>query len=364
MRAATAVLALATAATARKTGWEELRERPSYSFSDYEAEYGKRYEAGERARREAIFNANLAKVRAHNADDSATWKMGLNKFADWTPEEFRRLSKGARGPRTPPSPPQGLLSQPVSDLPASVDWRTKNVVTPVKDQGGCGSCWAFSATETLESAVAIATGKLMVLSEQQVVSCSPNPQQCGGSGGCDGSTQPLAFNYTEQVGLSLESSYKYQGVTGKCSQNKIKPVAINTGYVSLPVNDYTALMNAVAKVGPVAISAAAEPWQLYDSGIFSSKSCGYDMDHGIQLVGYGTEGSQGYWIVRNSWGAYWGEKGYIRIARYGEGKEPCGMDNTPQDGDACKGDTKPRKYCGECGILSSSSYPTGAKLVQ
>merc|ERR1712046_462500 len=129
----------------------------------------------------------------------------------------------------------------------------------------------------------------------------------------------------------------------------------------LPVNNYTALITAVATKGPVSISVAAGGlgWQLYAGGIVSG-STNYDIDHAVQLVGYGTENGKDYWLVRNSWGG-WGEKGYIRLQRFGEGKEPCGTDSTPQHGDACAGDTKPRTYCGTCGMLSSSSYPTGLK---
>merc|ERR1719301_114383 len=144
------------------------------------------------------------------------------------------------------------------DLPDRKDWREEDgVVSDAKDQGGCGSCWAFSAVETLESHLAIATGEKVKLSPQQIVSCSPNPQHCGGTGGCDGSTQPLAFNYTDTAGLTTEASYPYQGRTGKCQQDKIKPAAINSGYTVLPMNNYTALMTAVATKGPVAISVAA-----------------------------------------------------------------------------------------------------------
>jgi len=134
------------------------------------------------------------------------------------------------------------------------------------------------------------------------------------------------------------------------------------------VNNYTALFAAIQD-GPVAISVAAgqRQFMLYESGILDSKSCGYVNDHAVQLVGYSTQKvflgkNADYWIVRNSWGMHWGEKGYIRIRRYGEGKEPCGEDDKPQDGDACEGDKTPRTYCGICGILSGSSYPTGVRL--
>jgi len=240
-------------------------------------------------------------------------------------------------------------------------------VTPVKNQGGCGSCWAFSAVETLESHLALASKETApVLSEQQIVSCMPNPQQCGGTGGCAGATQPQAFNYTKAHGLSLETDYPYKGVTGSCAADKIKPVATNDGFVKLKVNDYNALASALATKGPVAISLAAGSfgWQVYGGGVFGgggSDKCGYDQDHAVQLVGYGVDGSQMYWLVRNSWGPRWGEKGYMRIKRYGDGKEPCGIDKTPGDGEACKRNTKPRQYCGVCGIMGNSSYPTGVK---
>merc|ERR1712037_247497 len=120
--------------------------------------------------------------------------------------------------------------------------------------------------------------------------------------------------------------------------------------------------------GPIAISLAAGSmgWQLYGGGVFGSGffgRCGFDMDHAVQLVGYGNYGKHDYWLVRNSWGRGWGESGYIRMMRYGEGKEPCGVDRTPQDGSACDGDTKPMTLCGLCGILSASSYPTGVSKV-
>ena len=206
-----------------------------------------------------------------------------------------------------------------------------------------------------------------MLAPQQLVSCSPNPQHCGGTGGCDGSTQELAFTYTEGTGLTLESDYSYEGVTGKCQKDKIKPLVSNTGFVKLPQNNYTALMTAVSTVGPMAISVAAGSfdWQVYGGGVYSGDGCGWTEDHAVGLVGFGSAKKikeEMYWIVRNSWGADWGEEGYMRLKRFGEGKEPCGMDKKPQDGGACAGDTKPIQLCGACGILSDTSYPTGVKM--
>jgi len=285
-------------------------------------------------------------------------------------EEIRSSRTGHR-----PHPPQffteavgaGVASSS-ADLPATVDWRTKSgVVSDPKNQASCGGCWAFSAAETLESHLAIATGKPSPkLSTQQLISCAPNPNKCGGTGGCQGSTQPLAFNYSETAGITTEDEYPFRGSTGTCDSSKIKPVAKNSGFALLPANNYSALVNAVATKGPIAISVAAGGlgWQLYGGGIMKQGpfNKGFTIDHAVQLVGYGEESGTMYWIVRNSWGS-WGEKGYIRIQRFGQDKEPCGVDSRPQDGMACAGDTKPVTYCGLCGILSSSSYPTGVQAV-
>jgi len=248
-------------------------------------------------------------------------------------------------------------------LPDSVDWRTKaGVMTPVKDQGACGSCWAFSVTETLESHFAISTGeKAPVLSAQQVTSCAPSPEKCGGTGGCSGNIQSQGFNYTAQAGITIDVNYPYVARTGTCDQGKIKPCVKNDGFVKVKPNDYNSLMAAVATKGPIAISVAAGSFQMYAGGILDHCDC--DVDHAVQLVGYGTDGGRDYWLVRNSWGPDWGENGYIRVQRMGDGKEPTCTDRTPGDGEACAGDTSPKTYKGLCAILSVSSYPTGVKKV-
>jgi len=325
-----------------------------YTFDQYQQQFGKND-----ASRQAIFEKNLELIKTHNSNPDKTWFAAVNQFTDMTNEEFHNQTKGRKEKQLFGGEPK-MYSMSGKELPTRKDWREEGeVVTPTKDQGSCGSCWAFSAAETFESHLAIQTGtKVQKLSPQQIVSCAPNPDQCGGSGGCDGSTQPLAFDYTKTAGLTTESNYPYTARTGTCDTSKIAPVAHNGGHTVLPVNDYNALMDAVGNVGPVAISIAASgfAFQFYGGGVLSNCN-DYVMDHAVQLVGYGTDSGKDYWLVRNSWGN-WGEGGYIRMQRYGDGKEPCGTDSRPQDGDACKGDTTPRTYCGECGILSSSSYPT------
>merc|ERR1712139_738719 len=157
--------------------------------------------------------------------------------------EFVSLRTGHRPDH---STPKVKLSSNLADLPEAHDWRdTDGIVTPPKNQASCGSCWAFSAVSSLESHLAIATGEAAPkLSPQQIVSCSPNPDHCGGTGGCDGSTQPLAFDYTKTAGITTEESYPYTQQTGTCDTSKIKPVAYNSGYTVLPTNNYTALITA------------------------------------------------------------------------------------------------------------------------
>jgi len=342
------------------------RDFTNYTYEDYLKEFPKNYQTEELSNRKNTFEDNLHKIQKHNSDSSKSFFMTVNEFADWTNEEFRANRMGYRPEKDETVFVGEFEATSIEGLPASVDWRTKaGVMTPVKNQGGCGSCWAFSTVETLESHLAIATGEAApILSPQQVVSCAPNPNQCGGTGGCAGSIQPLGFNYTKTAGITTEANYPYQGVTGTCQQSKIKSVAQNDGYIKLKVNDYASMVSAVATKGPLAISLAAGGfgWQLYGGGVLTKCDC--DQDHAVQLVGYGTDPKKGdYWLVRNSWGAGWGEKGYIRIQRFGDGKEPTCVDKTPGDGEACKGDKKPRTYAGLCGIMGSSSYPTGMKKV-
>lgn len=256
----------------------------------------------------------------------------------------------------------------LKSLPDSVDWRTKGIISPVKNQGGCGSCWAFSATESIESNVMQNTGKLPILSPQNMVSCTPNPDHCGGTGGCDGATEELGFTYVISKGIASEADYPYTARTGTCKEGK--KTATITGFVKTIENNYTDLMVAIALVGPVSVSVAADVWGSYSSGVF--QGCpkaprNVIINHGVQLVGYGTDSARGdYWLIRNSWGGGWGEKGYIRMAKKaddGDKSKNCAIDNRPQDGSGCDGGPPQVTVCGECGIWYDNSYPTGGRLV-
>merc|ERR1712055_765307 len=321
--------------------------------------------------RKDIFRANLRKIEAHNEREEQgleTWRMAVTQFADLTEEEFKQEMLGGYV-RTPQSLGGHVKREVASDLPASVDWREKGVVTDAKNQGSCGSCWAFATVENIESYAAINNVTLTKLSTQEVTTCTPNPMHCGGTGGCRGSIPQLGYNYVQLFGLATDHDYPYwSGVTGMAGNCKYDlerrtPVVSITGYNALPPNDMEATMTHLANVGPLAVAANASPWQLYGSGVFSgcSYSSNIGINHAIQMVGYGTDPSHGdYWLVRNSWGKLWGEHGYIRLQR--EAELTCGTDSTPMDGTACVGGpgTDEQNVCGMCGILFDMSYPLGA----
>lgn len=205
----------------------------------------------------------------------------------------------------------------------------------------------------MESQYAIASGKLLTLAPQSFVNCVQNPEKCGGTGGCEGATMELAFNLSISKGIALESKLPYKGRDEKCSKY---PAAVKaTSYERLPVNDAKALEAALASKGPVSVTVAADAWQLYGGGIFDgcSKQSATILDHGVQAVGY----TQDSWIIRNSWGESWGEKGYIRLSRGSDSK--TFIDTRPADGQACEPYPKTQTVGGECGVLFDSSLPLG-----
>jgi len=229
---------------------------------------------------------------------------------------YNKTMKHRQSVGTFPGLPEHLVA------PGKVDWREEGAVTPVKNQGQCGSCWAFSTTGSLEAAHFRLTEKLVSLSEQQLVDCSAKFH----NDGCEGGLMDNAFEYIKSVGgLSTEESYPYHAKQGKCHFNKANIGATCTGYVDVKSGDEDSLRDAVASVGPisVAIDATEDKFMLYKDGIFVDTGCNNgedDLDHGVLIVGYGTNKThdgtnKDYWVVKNSWGPEWGEKGYIRMAR-------------------------------------------------
>jgi len=354
-------------------GARMVKNLDTYTFDEYVKEYDLEWKGDELLVRRGLFEAEVARIKAHNSGKHG-WTETINKYSAMTRAEkasiFGRSKavKSAHQPLREVPLPKDFRLKHLSELPASVDWRNEaNVVSAVKDQGYCGSCWAFAATAVLESHVALATGLLYDLSPQQIAMCSPNPDHCGGTGGCSGATAEIAFDYVAGSGIVQEYQIGYDAYFGQDSacefSKKTSPVATITGYTKLPENNYTSLMNAIATVGPIAISVDASNWGAYSSGIFNG--CNMEspvINHAVVLVGYGEENGQKYWIVRNSWSPSWGELGYIRVLRDDSDEENCGIDTEPQVGSACDGQTDPVKVCGTCGILYDSSYPTGAAL--
>lgn len=349
----------------------ELTHSHVYDFEQYIKDFGKVYESEEEYNtRKAIFEENVLIIKEHNTNVGSSYKRGVNRFTDMHMKEFRQLLGFKRSdvPTTNQisyrdhraSLPDHTLN---SKIPTNVNWTAVDgVESPVKNQGSCGSCWIFSSVETIESVISLDTGKLPILSEQVYVSCTPNPDECGGKGGCQGGTNPIVYNYVMENGVYLESSYPYtsgvNGTDGECIQSDFKPVGGITNYVLLPKNEEQPLLEATAQQ-PVGISLDASTFKDYSSGVMDFSSCGSEINHAVVASGYGTEedGTE-YWWVRNSWGPDWGLNGYIKLAR----STKCAIDPNPSDGTACKGARKLQTVCGTCGMLSYSAYPTGGFL--
>ncbi|KAL9235592.1 hypothetical protein vseg_010338 [Gypsophila vaccaria] len=291
----------------------------------------------EKQKRYNVFKENVRHVHKVNKMDKP-YKLKLNKFADLTTHEFRTRFAGSKirhhsmlqGHRG--SSPKSFMYAKVDSVPTSVDWRKKGAVTPIKNQGQCGSCWAFSTIVAVEGINQIKTGKLVSLSEQELVDCDTKQNQ-----GCNGGLMPVAFDFIKKNGgITTEELYPYTAQDGTCDTSKMNAPKVSIdGHELVPENDEDALLKAAANQPvSVAIDAGGQDMQFYSEGVFTGE-CGTELDHGVAVVGYGTtqDGTK-YWIVRNSWGEEWGEKGYIRMERGVSAKE------------------------GLCGIAMEASYPT------
>ena len=297
-------------------------------FNDFQERFSKRYDTLEEMEtRFQIFRTNLRNIILHNLDRTQNFTMGVNQFTDLTPQEFKdqyigglKTEVGSYG--------CGSFSSSATGAPSSIDWRQKGAVTSVKDQGQCGSCWSFSSTGAVEGAWAIAKGQLIDLSEQELVDCATGVTY--GSFACSGGEMDGAFKFIMTNGQCSLSSYPYtSGVTktgGSCQ--KCSPVAHISSCSDVKSKDQISLKGAVAKQPvSVAISADTRLFQSYSSGVITSTSCYTSLDHGVLVVGYGTESGQDYWLVKNSWGSSWGEAGYVKIAKSSSTNDPgiCGI---------------------------------------
>lgn len=304
------------------------------TYEAWLAHHAKSYNAlGEKEARFKVFKDNLRFVNEHNAVNRS-YKLGMNLFADLTVEEYRSgylgLKIGSHRRVRSGKGSERYMPRIGEELPESVDWRKEGAVAEVKDQGSCGSCWAFSTVAAVEGINKIVTGDLISLSEQELVDCDKSYNQ-----GCNGGLMDYGFEFIiNNGGIDTEDDYPYKARDGRCDQlRKNAKVVTIDGYEDVPQNNEKALQKAVANQPvSVAIEAGGREFQLYESGVFIGK-CGTALDHGVTTVGYGTENNIPYWIIKNSWGPSWGESGYIRMERGAS-------------------------YTGKCGIAIEASYPT------
>ncbi|KAK4759353.1 hypothetical protein SAY87_022485 [Trapa incisa] len=321
-----------------------LSEQPTWvveKYAQWMATYDRVYlNDAERESRLGIFKSNLEFIESFNNAGNKTFKLAINQFADMTNEEFRaywnnNVYKKAMSSHTLSGVHQNssFKYENAAAVPSSIDWRERGAVTPVKNQGQCGCCWAFSAVSAIEGIIKITTGRLVSLSVQELVDCDTE----GVNKGCSGGLMDVAFEFiVKNGGIMTEADYPYKGVDGTCAaKNASRQATMITGFEDVPAYSELSLQKAVA-IQPVsvAIDAGGYDMQFYSSGVYTGE-CGTQLNHGVAAVGYGADEDSGaeYWIVKNSWGEKWGEGGYVKIARNVDAKE------------------------GHCGIAMQASYP-------
>jgi len=367
------------------------------TFSEFIYLHQRTYVVGsaEYERRQAVFENSVAEVNHLNCLHG--WSSKVNHLADWMPEEKKALHgyrqksslhKNLAVSRTPSSLRATVRTvdfHAKTLYPSSVSWGNLTSIIEPRDQGMCGSCWAFAAETTMRTHSEILGGSTQ-FSVAQLVACVPNPQHCGGSGGCNGATAELAFDYVMKHGLTTENKMPYPSETCPPEMEETEPNTTHSfldehsverhvskssavkgpsigmsGWVKFPENKAMVMMRTVAQYGPAVIAiAAGDAMFTYASGIMSESACdGKTVNHAVTLYGWGADDGQDYWLIKNSWGALWGELGNFKLTRGSLASEEsnCGWDIKPEDGLGCDGGPSKVWVCGTCGILYDVVMP-------
>jgi len=380
-----ALVVVGVTAKLRRGGVSPLQpaQKPSaegYSFVQFARDFDRNYVSGsaEYKSRASVFEASLNNIHAvnqKNQRDGSQWRAGIHQFMDWTKAERNSLKgyKPNRGPHSrvakslmqmsESSKVQLNMSRSASAVRSFSDSTFGGESVSVRNQGTCGSCWAISAVEAIEARLPDS----MQVSAQALVDCVPNPRHCGGSGGCDGATGELAYEYARDHGLPVESSYAYTGKGDSCHAETAYPTTQRvkiSGWTNTASNQAQPLMEALYNSGPVVVAVDADEWFDYDQGIFDGCKKDAVLDHAVLAKGYGGEGDAMWWRIQNSWGGNWGEQGHIRLKRRETAAESayCGQDKKPSEGLGCDGGPAEVTVCGTCGLLYDPIYPEGVTL--
>lgn len=358
------------------------RELETYTFERFLEDYNRKYEHGtvEFEHRAAIFHNSLLQIQhllERNRREGRSWQPGIHKFMDWT--ESERASLHGYKPSRRKNQPLTVLQTRFLGRSATMSNMTWNDIetygesfgeesSSIRDQGSCGSCWAISAVEAIEAQLAKNGNPDVKVSAQALVDCVPNPQHCGGSGGCDGATGELAYDFVREHGIPMEDGLPYDATTADCPVKPLEgdwPASSRVrvdGFRALPSNQQAPLMQSLVQDGPTVVSVDGKKWMDYNAGVFDSCERDAVLGHAVLARGYGEDSGRKYWLIQNSWGSDWGERGHIRLLRHDTDEEYCGTDRKPQEGNGCDGGPSEVKVCGMCGVLYDPIIPQGVRL--